>query len=288
MLERAYTFGSSTALIGILTSPPEGAAVSGAPMVLLLNSGLIHRPGPFRMHVDLARRLAAMGFSVFRFDLSGIGDSEKHRDNRPREEQILADISGAMDFLSSNMGANRFVAMGLCTGADNAHKISVRDQRVTGMVLLDGYCYPTALFYIRRYGPKLFNPMAWFRIAWRSVKKPDGLADQLASRRDDRENNYFWSLPPKHQTESELKALVERRVNMLYVFTNSSEFINYPGQLRDSMKSIDFGDHLQVEYFDEFEHTYPIIRDRQCLFDLISQWMRAKYLSPNEPTGPVE
>jgi len=286
LLERAYTFGSSAALVGILTTPPEGTAVGGAPMVLLLNSGLIHRPGPFRMHVDLARRLVAMGFSVFRFDLSGIGDSEKHRDNRPREEQILADISEAMDFLSSNLGAKRFIAMGLCTGADNAHKISVRDERVTGAVFLDGYCYPTPLFYIRRYGAKFFNPMAWLRMARRAATKPDALADQTASRRDDREDNYFWNLPPKHQTESELKALVERGVDMLFVFTNSSEFINYPGQLRDCMKSIEFGDQLQVEYFDEFEHTYPIMKDRQCLFDVISQWMRTKYFSSNELTGP--
>ncbi|HEY5972738.1 MAG TPA: hypothetical protein VIT22_12400, partial [Pseudoxanthomonas sp.] len=44
--------------------------------VVLLNAGLIHRVGPFRLYVRLARELAESGFDVLRFDLPGIGDGQ--------------------------------------------------------------------------------------------------------------------------------------------------------------------------------------------------------------------
>ena len=148
IMEHAYAFGSSAQLVGILTDATPALSSNGLPIILLLNAGLKHRVGPFRLHVDLARELAGLGFPVFRFDLSGIGDSNSHKDDRSREDQILSDIQEAMTFVSSHKGINKFIVMGLCTGADNAHKISLRDERVSGAVFLDGYCYPTAGYYL--------------------------------------------------------------------------------------------------------------------------------------------
>jgi hypothetical protein len=72
MNEEAVLIGGS--LVGILSRPPAGVDPA-MPGVLLLNAGRIHRVGPNRLYVAIARRLAAMGFAVCRFDLSGIGDS---------------------------------------------------------------------------------------------------------------------------------------------------------------------------------------------------------------------
>ncbi len=277
MPEQAYTFGNSAPLVGIYTNTTEDTTQNNAPTVLLLNSGLLHRSGPFRLHVDLARKLSAFGFPVFRFDLSGIGDSGKHHDSRPREEQILSDIKQAMDFLSARKGAKNFVAMGLCTGADNAHKISVRDARICGAVFLDGYCYPSTGYYLRLYGPKLLNPAVWWRAVKRTVPKPMPQNDELFETNDQREDNYFWKLPLKHKTKSELKTLVNRSVNLLYIYTGSNDFVNYKNQLAASMKSIKFGNQLQEEYLKDAEHTYPLIADREQMIDIVCDWMRAKY-----------
>ena len=276
IMEHAYAFGNSAQLVGILTDAASNQASNDTPIVLLLNAGLVHRVGPFRLHVDLARELSALGFPVFRFDLSGIGDSDKHKDSRSREEQILSDIREAMDFLSSRKGIHNFVVMGLCTGADNAHKISVSDERVSGAVFLDGYCYPTAGFYLRQFGPKLFNPAAW----WRFIKKmfikvtPDSYATYV---HDKREENYFWTLPPKLKLEKEFKLLVERGVNLLFVFSDGF-IINYKDQFETCFKSIDFRSQLQVELVKGSEHLYPVIADRKKLIDIISDWLRTKYL----------
>jgi pimeloyl-ACP methyl ester carboxylesterase len=275
-MEHAYAFGSSAQLVGILTDSTSPLSSNDTPILLLLNAGLRHRVGPFRLHVDLARELSGLGFSVFRFDLSGIGDSNRHKDNRSREEQILSDIREAMDFLSTRKGIHNFVVMGLCTGADNAHKISVRDERISGAVFLDGYCYPTAGFYLRRYGSKVLNPMAWWRRVMRLFIKLMPESNYASDEHDEREENYFWTLPPKQKTETELKLLVARGVKLLYVFSNG--FIsNYKDQFATSFKSLDFGNQLQVEFSDESEHLYPIIADRKRLIGIISDWLSVNY-----------
>lgn len=75
MREETCVFGSANPLVGIITHPEIDV---GLPTVILLNAGLIHRIGPNRVYVRLARHLAGLGFQVLRFDLSGIGDSPKN------------------------------------------------------------------------------------------------------------------------------------------------------------------------------------------------------------------
>ncbi|HHO68021.1 MAG TPA: alpha/beta hydrolase, partial [Gammaproteobacteria bacterium] len=73
MKERVVTFGPERNLVGVLTQPDQ--VRPDLPVLVFLNAGLLHRVGPYRMHVDLARQLAARGYASLRFDLSGRGDS---------------------------------------------------------------------------------------------------------------------------------------------------------------------------------------------------------------------
>ena len=91
MKEEVLQFGQRSSMVGILHSP-DGYANLELPAVLFLNAGLIHRIGPNRIYVKLARQFAQMGFFVFRFDSSGIGDSEVRKDNLPYEKSIIDDV----------------------------------------------------------------------------------------------------------------------------------------------------------------------------------------------------
>src|SRR5690606_37128378 len=51
MRESAVLFGAADSLVGIVTEPEPGTARTDAQAVLILNSGLVHRVGPKRMHV---------------------------------------------------------------------------------------------------------------------------------------------------------------------------------------------------------------------------------------------
>ncbi len=93
MNEIVYNFGQENVLCGTLTSPEHKNNSDSLPCFILLNAGLVNQAGPFRLHAELSRELAKHNFHTLRFDLSGIGDSLKHRDSRPHDEQIAGDIA---------------------------------------------------------------------------------------------------------------------------------------------------------------------------------------------------
>ncbi|MEQ9321172.1 MAG: hypothetical protein RIF41_18560, partial [Polyangiaceae bacterium] len=90
MKEHALRFGEGGGLLGLVTVPEEQR--DGSPGVLILNAGLLHRVGPCRMGVDLARRSARLGAPTLRFDSSGLGDSAPTHDDLPYEERAVRDI----------------------------------------------------------------------------------------------------------------------------------------------------------------------------------------------------
>src|SRR5689334_7177370 len=91
VIEEPLHFGEDGRLFGILTMPTAQAHSMGdVPVFVFLSAGLLHRVGPARLHVRLARELARMGFSSFRVDLAGIGDSRK-RSGLTNQESVKAD-----------------------------------------------------------------------------------------------------------------------------------------------------------------------------------------------------
>ena len=72
--EQAVLFGSWTSLVGIVTKAVSPASAN-RPAIVILNTGIIHRVGHHRMFVTMSRALGAVGYTVLRFDFSGIGDS---------------------------------------------------------------------------------------------------------------------------------------------------------------------------------------------------------------------
>src|SRR5262249_17455448 len=114
---------------GLLTEPSGAIA---APTVIVLNAGLIHRVGPRRLHVKLARRLAAQGFPVFRIDLSGIGDSESRRDALSAVGGVREDVREAMDVLAHGGRARESLLLGIGSGAKISYQVALKDARVAG------------------------------------------------------------------------------------------------------------------------------------------------------------
>ena len=65
-------FGPDRQLTGVLS----GVQGSG-PILLLPSAGLQPRAGPFRLHAELAGRLAARGIRSFRYDVPGVGEAPR-------------------------------------------------------------------------------------------------------------------------------------------------------------------------------------------------------------------
>ena len=68
-----------------------------------MNAGSIHRVGPNRSFVRMARRFADLGYPVLRMDLSGIGDSPAPAgcvENLPYPRDAILDAQAAMTALA--------------------------------------------------------------------------------------------------------------------------------------------------------------------------------------------
>lgn len=274
MRERVITFGEEKNLVGILTEPDAGHKLDSLPCVLMLNSGILHHVGPFRLHVVAARRLAEKGYFVFRLDVGGIGDSLLVRGAGYDADRVISDIKMAMDVLQQKKKINDFVLMGLCTGAANAHKVAVVDDRVSGGIILDGYSYPTWRFYIRRYLPAILDPVRGKNWLMRLARRISGTSQEGDVGADMVEDFGWWVLPPKSEVQKDLVKLVNRNVNLLYVFSGGQlEIYNYQKQFVHAFPSVDFKGKLQLIFNDEADHTYSMGSDRDGLLEQISCWL---------------
>jgi pimeloyl-ACP methyl ester carboxylesterase len=135
---------------------------------VLLNAGAIRRIGPNRMWVELARRWAARGVPSLRLDLEGLGDSDGD-DARFSDvaelyiPQLVDQVQTAIDVVEAQGVAQRFVLVGLCSGAYWSFHGALRDERVAAAFMLN----PRTLFwdasqetvrYLRR---GLFQTASW-------------------------------------------------------------------------------------------------------------------------------
>jgi alpha-beta hydrolase superfamily lysophospholipase len=138
--EHALAYDATGRLFGILTQRVEPIGRRGRTALLFLNVGSNHHIGPHRMYVNLSRELAALGFSAFRFDVAGLGDSRAHpgtKENQLYSRASILDVQQAMTFLGRTIEAERFVLFGICSGAYLAFHTAVADRRVSGQILVN-------------------------------------------------------------------------------------------------------------------------------------------------------
>jgi alpha-beta hydrolase superfamily lysophospholipase len=132
--------GSGTRLFGVVHEP--AVARRRQVPVILLCPGTKSRVAPHRLYVKLARRLAASGFTVLRFDFAGLGDSEGAVAEATTADffatvqlgRYVDDTRAAMDWMAREYGARRFVLAGLCGGAITGLLAGARDERVAGLI----------------------------------------------------------------------------------------------------------------------------------------------------------
>lgn len=171
MKEKAILFGKNGSLVGIVTEP-ESHNNDHLPGIILLNAFLIHRVGPRRLYVKMARQLARNGHTVLRFDFSGIGDSLVENDCSDSNERNLQEIREAMEWLRSRANVSKFILIGLCGGAHAAFRSACVDDHIAGVVLIDGFFFPSEghnqlgsqvsnLYFKRVFKTRLFEWSAW-------------------------------------------------------------------------------------------------------------------------------
>jgi pimeloyl-ACP methyl ester carboxylesterase len=265
--ETAHVFGQG--LVGVLTLPRE--VVRGRPAVMLLNAGLVQRAGPFRVYAQLARALASCGFTVFRFDQSGRGDSANAVGADSGPEQKRAEIDAAMRLVAGLTGAERFVLSGICSGADDAFRLADEDPRVAGVVLLDGFAYRTPGYKLRRYGPGLLDAGKVMRGVGRLFNRSEAQAPAL-------DESDYRDFPSPDEAIARLQRLAARDARVLLVYTGGAfRYFNHARQARECFGAAMDAAQISLDYWPDCDHTFYLRKDRLRLNTRFSAWMRAQF-----------
>jgi hypothetical protein len=277
MSERAVTFGARNELVGILSVPLAPATSADRPAILTWNVGINHRVGPFRIYVDLARRIAASGFTSLRFDVSGRGDSEARREAVSDAEREALDVRDAMDFVTRRTGVSSFVLIGFCSSVDAAHRVSVADPRVVGAIQLEGYAYRTRGFRLRL-PLRLLSARRWERyLKHRLSGLLPGLGGGYAQL-SVRETVYKRDYPDWAQFTRDLEALVARGVGLLFVYVGGDTDYNHRAQFFKMFGSARLSAaNIAVDYYPNSDHTFFGVGARRAIVERVDGWLNERF-----------
>lgn len=269
--EIPLTFGPDRNLMGTLTLP------AGAPpkpvAFVLLNAGVIHRIGPHRINVKLARHLARQGFATLRFDLSGQGDSRHAASGADFIEQSVGDIRAAMDHLSRTTDVQRFAIAGICSGADTAWATAQVDPRVAGLWMLDGVAYTTARTRWTRLRRRLGGPI--LSAIGPAIKRRLAALASPSSKEVVTEGG-GRPVPTREAFARTMQALVDRGVNVRLVYSGSLlPTYNHDSQFRDAFAGQAFIDRVRADYCPDMDHTVTPVAAQQAMLNMVADWARS-------------
>lgn len=276
MHELAVSFGPGKHLSGTLALPDELPARGVG--FIMLNAGVVHRIGPHRFNVRLARQLADDGWPSLRFDLAGQGDSDNSPQIQPFERQIVADLRAAMDHLGRTTGVELFVIAGICSGAHRGLAVAQEDERVVGLWMLDGHAYPsphTAMQ--RRLRQWRSDPAgslrAWAawpmrRLAGRTARRAQAAGDEAPAEVDYGRNT------PSRDTFAAMLANLDRRGGRTFVMHSGGMLAtySYARQFHDVFGREPFAQRIRCEFWPDIDHTLSTRAAQQRVIEAIADW----------------
>ncbi len=304
--ELVLHIGPRPELFGILTEPCE-APPTPLPLVILVNAGSCYRVGPNRLYVSLSRELAATGFGCLRLDLCGLGDSacpDPGRENDPYPATAFRDIDRTLTHVRTQLGVERAVLMGLCSGAYAAFQSAARlaNPALVESVLInpltfywrDGMSLDTSpatqLQSYRACLRSVWQPRKWLKLLtgrsklglagvmrlfaarWRRRSPAAGAVSAISS-----------VVPLSHPTREDLPGdleRIERASRQLACFFSRSD----PGHALlthsalSKVNAMCTAGRLSVSFIDDADHTFSRRAPRRALVRAVTQYLSRRYV----------
>lgn len=261
-MERIVRFGPEGQLVGLLTGEdlPDDALT-----VVLPSAGLLPRSGPFRLHVELARRLQAKGIRTFRFESPGVGETPRIRGWGSREATIAA-----IEHLAAHHRGSHFVVGGVCSAADAGWAAAVADARVTGLLMLDGLAFTGPWYQFARVLDVLRRPpSAWIDVARRWMQRTRVSVGKATTTSAD-----YRDWPAPDAARQQFAQLVERGVASLWIYTGGYG----DNFLHEKQFAWSFGDAarnglVDMHFWRDCDHTFYARAHRDRLLDTVERWL---------------
>ncbi len=301
MQETIIKFGNNYSLVGILNASVANNHITKDICVILLNAGLIHKVGPNNLHVKIARALAINNVASFRFDFSGLGDSEKLGNNNNSEEVKFSEIKMAMDLIHTKSGINKFILFGICTGAEDAFFTALIDDRVVGIIPVDGIYQKredlikieqiaSIKCSIRYYKKNMFNLNRWLKIIFGKSnvlsKKNFKIAFYLGKAVLKRFCQKIFSvnnLPQREVANEEFNIdnwllLFNRGVYLYLLFSEGSEMTDiFNLTISRQLQNSEHNNILKLDIIKDVDHTFTCLWSQELLIKLICNWVNNNF-----------
>ena len=287
MKELCCSFGDGGHLAGIITEPRDA---HGDTLVVLVNAGLVPKHGPYRLYALLARRLAQEGIRTLRFDLGDIGDSQPAHVGMALEQRTQLEIGAAVQMVCERFSPRRVVLGGLCSGAEDSYRYAATDPRISGVIMIDPFAYPTAgwrwrdaLYRIVRrslltLGLRRPGDHTFVRLFRKALAQPEGRVASSGALAIRPESSGPAHLNYRHMAHAQasgiLTSLVARGTRLHFIYTGGARpRFNHAGQLAAMFQELDFRDRVSLDYFPHLEHMQPLHSERLTLIEAISKFL---------------
>ena len=275
MNETTVVFGEHKHLLGSLTQPdsPIATPSHGSSKIgcVLMCAGVIHRIGPHRINVKLARALADLGLPSVRMDLAAVGDSRPPPTDTAYDEQAVTDLRAGIDLLEQKFQVTHVLMAGLCSGAVYGFMTALKDERVSGLYMIDGYAYPTPRTKRERYLQRA-RQLSPSDLA-RSLRARIGRSEAVSAPPAQAAPDYGLSHPPIDETAGRLNRLLDRGVNIAQLFSGSIlQHYNYDAQFAEAFDAYPGIERIQSEYAPHIDHTMTSIAAQREMIARITAW----------------
>jgi dienelactone hydrolase len=278
--ESLVRFGEDGRLNGMVTHPcNEKISRAG---VILLNAGFLHKVGPNRIYVKIARKLSRENYTVLRFDFSGIGDSYSSLATQSHESRKNREIKNGIDFICSKYNLSKIVLIGFCSGADAALNYLGEDDRIIGTILINGYLadekklgeiYKFAQTHLQK---RYYNS---------SIFKSDRLKRLFTGKSDYKAIVKLFT-PKKIKNAGENDAFRKwneivknsNHYNIYIIISSGSvSYDIYKHYLEKRMKNSLETPNIEVEIINETDHLFTLIDSQNLLLNKIYSYMKTMY-----------
>lgn len=286
MNESVAMFGKTNSLVGIVTKPDN--LINKKIAVIILNAGFLHRVGPNRIYVKLARKIAQIGFLVMRFDFSGIGDSYRSETNEHYIERQLEEINEAMDYLSSKCNIHKFIIAGLCSGGDMAFEAATKNHRVAGLIGINGnYIDQMTIKNLnsvisgrtqaRYYKKKILDVQSWLRLIHgkSDFKKIFRIIRDKFNRILSSNNKQDL---PKDDLLNAINEISKRQIKVLLIYSEGSEGYDIFTLLLDRIIRLNLSSSLiDIQIIKNSDHTFSLLEKQNKLIDSTKLWLEKNF-----------
>jgi pimeloyl-ACP methyl ester carboxylesterase len=240
----------------------------------------------------MARRLTAQGFVALRFDLSGLGDSTVRKDHLPFAQSAVSETREAMDYLAGARGCERFVLAGICSGAGVSLRTACSDPRVVGAALINARNHlhersDEALsasianrtqthHWWRLAFSSSFKDKNWLRAITGKVDYARVLGDLLRFPIEILFRRRGKGMPKSNPFVAELRNLCERGVDVLHVYSEGDEGLDYLHVVLGKEKqALEEQGLLKLEVIPATNHSFSLLWSQERLSSLVVDWLQA-------------